>query len=123
MFIAKKIVVSTLQNTPALGRHFKYSCSRDASAEIIKEVDPKKWRIKKTSHLNSGDSLQCEKLYVLVLGISKLKPKLITHSGRHKAEEYNSKSFSYAEITLSFAHIIHALENRKEEAASKNLTK
>lgn len=112
--ISRKTVISSLMRDPKIGNCFKYSCSRNASAEILKELNPKKYKCKNTSNLNLSDKLKSEKLYVLVAGATKLKDELKNQTHRHKAQKYISKSFTFAEISKPFHSIINAIENRNK---------
>ena len=113
--IAKDIVPSVPQKHPKIGLTLKYSCKRDGSAEIKKELNPKKYKINKDSNLELGDKLRANLFYVLVEGIKKIKPtKLGGHSGRHNSQIFNTNKFTYAEISKPFEHIVNALEKRKE---------
>jgi len=112
--IAKKIVPSVPQRHPKIGLTLKYSCKRDGSAEIKKELVPKEHKINEKSNLNLGDKLIANSFYVLVEGVKKITPeKLGGHTGRHSSQKFDTKKFTFAEISKPFEHIINAIENRK----------
>ncbi len=110
--IAKKIVPSVPQRHPKIGLSLKYKCKRDGSAEIVKELKPKKFKIDKNSHLNLGDKLNANSFYAIVKDIKKIKTQKIGgHTGRHSSQKFNTKKFTFAEISKPYPHIIHSLEN------------
>ncbi|MEA3494592.1 MAG: hypothetical protein U9R42_00995 [Bacteroidota bacterium] len=113
--IAKRIIPSIPQNFPKIGLSLKYKCERDGTVEIKKELNPKKYKIDKKSHLNQGDKLSANHLFVIVKNIKRLKLKKVGgHSGRHNSQKMNTKDFTYAEISKPYFHIMNAIEKRKE---------
>ncbi|MCU0390881.1 MAG: hypothetical protein MUE81_07170 [Thermoflexibacter sp.] len=113
--ISRKIVPKGLLKYEKIGFCFKYSCDRDSSAEIKKELSPKKAILKESSKLDLGTKLVCLKLFFLVRGKKPITADVINNSGRHKAQLIATKDFTYAEITQPFAQIANAIKKRIEE--------
>jgi hypothetical protein len=110
---SKKITPSVPQNHPKIGLSLKYNCERDGSAEIIKELSPKKAKINEASHLNLNDKLSANSLYCLVKGIKPItKTKIGGHTGRHSTQFMKTDDFTFSEISKPFLHIQNALEKR-----------
>ena len=95
--ITRKIASRTPTEIPGVGRCIKYNCNRDSSAEIKKELEPKLARHRPASSLNFGDLVKGRDIMFFYQGIRPLKPTVIGgHSGRHKAQALNTRSFTYA---------------------------
>ncbi len=112
---AKKIVFNAYLNHPIIGRSSQYKCERDGYAEISKELDPKKHRVKETSLLNIGDCIESEKFIILTLEISRLDVSKSTFSGRHNCNHTKTHKFTFGAITVPFSHIISAIINKAEQ--------
>lgn len=112
--IAKAIREKPPINHSKLGRVTKYVCERDGSAEIIKELDPKEGVYSKESNLNLGDKIRSESFYVLVSGNKRLrKKKKGGQSGRHNSQIIKPRTYTFAEITKPFNHILHSLRIKR----------
>ncbi|MDZ4757321.1 MAG: hypothetical protein SGJ10_04160 [Bacteroidota bacterium] len=120
--VAKKIIPSSPQRRDDIGVCIKYLCTRDGSAEVVKELDPKVHKIKESSNLNLGDCIKSEAFFVLVEGLRPLsKTKLGGQSNRHSSNSVSPRKYTYAEISYPFARIMHALENRQKEIGKINM--
>lgn len=94
------------------GRCFKYECDRNASAEILKELNPKNYKVRITSHLDLGDMLKAYSLIVYFQSKKRLKFDLVNKTGSHKAQEAICKGFTYAEIKQPLANVISSMKSR-----------
>lgn len=113
--ISKKIKPNSLRKIPKIGRCRIYKCSRTSSAEIIKELNPKKWKICGDSFLNEGDILESDDIRVTVNNTRIIRTEIIGgHSGTHKAQKMSTKDFTHAKITKPFKHIMDSIENRRK---------
>jgi len=114
---SRKPTIGAIIEIDQIGRCRKYTCDLNSSAQIVKELFPKPLHgtLKDTSKLDLDDKLVCEALFLFVQGIKNLKFSVINLSGRHKAQEATTKSFTYAEISKPFEHVIHAIENRNKK--------
>lgn len=114
--IAKDIKACVPQNHPKIGLSLKYKCKRDGTAEIKRELNPKKSLMEdEASNLNIGDTLNANSFYVLVKNTRKIKPEKIGgHTGRHGSQKINTTDYTFAEITVPYSHIQNAIENRKK---------
>ena len=114
---AKKIVKGALLKHPNtnVGLHVRYVCKRDGSAEIIKELNPKEAILdKEKSILDKGSKIKCNSFFVLVKGTKRIKiSKKGGHTGRHSTQNFNTKTYTYAEITKPFEHILNAIEKKQ----------
>ena len=63
--IARKIVPGAVQFDDIIGDHMKYTCDRNASAEILEECDPGKKLFRATSKRSLGDKLNAEAITIL----------------------------------------------------------
>jgi len=103
--ISRKITPSSFLNIPNIGRCFTYKCSRNSEAVIKKELDPKEPIYNHNSLLNIDTKLECELLFVAV---NKIKPYSfikINHTGRHKAQTFTTKEYTYAKISKQISNI------------------
>ncbi len=117
---SKKITPSMPQNHPKIGLSLKYSCERDGSIEIIKELIPKKALISDTSHLNLNDKLSANSFYCLVKGIRPIsKSKIGGHTGRHSSQFIKTNDYTFSEISKPFLHIQNAIDKRISEIENK----
>ncbi len=115
---SRKPTIGAIIELDQIGRCRKYVCDLNSSAQIVKELFPKPLLgpYKEASKLDLDDKLVCESLFLFVQGIKNIKFSVINLSGRHKAQEATTKSFTYAEISKPFEHIIHAIENRNKKS-------
>lgn len=111
---ARKIVPSSPQIDSLLGRVIKYECSRNASAEILKELNPKEFRCKVTSNLDLGTKIQAESIYLITCQLKRLKLDLVNESGRHKASKGIIENFTFAEIKYPLENVLNSIQKRKE---------
>jgi hypothetical protein len=116
--ITRKVSLSSVVDHPVLGKLKKYKCDLNSSARIKKELKPKTYIYSELSRLNLDDTLKSEKLIVLV-PIRLIFDKIGGHSGRHSAQSVHTGCFTFAEITLPFDHLIHAISNRIESEKKK----
>jgi hypothetical protein len=75
-------------------------------------LEPKVFKLLETSHLNVNDKIVSERLFCYLQAMKPPKPELINQSGRHKANKIVTYSYTFAQISLPFAHIIRALDNK-----------
>lgn len=103
--ISRDIVRSALLNIENIGLCFTYKCSRNSEAKIIKELEPKESIYCKESFLDKDDSIEAENIYVLINKAKPYTPYKINHTGRHKAQTFTSKEFTFAKITKRISGI------------------
>lgn len=97
--ISRKIVPSSYISIDNVGKCFTYKCSRNSEAVIKKELSPKEALHNEYSLLSIDDKLECCDLFVAV---NKNKPysyTKINHSGRHKAQTFTTKEYTFAKIS------------------------
>jgi len=111
--ITRKIVPSSFSNIKNVGRCSIYSCSRDSSAEIQKELDPKQPRNRALSHLDHGDMIKAKDIIVYVNDLKRLNCDVQHHSHTHKAHEATTKYYTFAQITQPFPNLL-PLKNPKQ---------
>ena len=111
---SKKIVPSTPQFDDTLGRVIKYECSRNSSAENLKELDPKEYKFKLSSDLDLGTRLQAEGIYIITTKLNRIKPDIVNESGRHKASKTTINGYTFAEIKYPLENVINSINKRKE---------
>jgi len=111
--VARKIVKTALIEEEKIGICQKYKCSRNSSATVKKELNPLEFLKCNTSKLKLDDCLVAEDLFFFTKGYKKLRISLINESGRHKAQTTDTSSYTYAEITKPFEHIMKALHQRE----------
>jgi len=112
--ISRKIVPSSPQMDDTLGRVIKYECSRNSSAEILKELNPKEFKYKISSNLDLGSKLQANGIYLLTTKLKRIKPDIVNESGRHKASKSTIDGFTFAEIKYPLENVLNSINNRKE---------
>ncbi len=103
--ISGKIVPSSFIKIEKVGKCFTYKCYRNSEASILKELSPKKAKYNEFSILDLGAKLECENLFV---AIHKSKPysyTKINHSGRHKAQTFKTKEYTFAKISKQLHNI------------------
>jgi hypothetical protein len=101
--IAKKIEVSPPLNYATFGKCLKYICTRDGEASIIKELFPKSTKLSfPVTNLNLGDTIKANRFYVLVQGFKAKKLEKVRFSGAHNARQFNSDSYTFAEISKPY---------------------
>ena len=103
--ISRKIMPSAFLNIPTIGRCFTYKCSRNSEAIIIKELKPKKAIYNENSLLCCHTKLECEMMFVAVNAKKPYKFSKINHSGRHKAQKFATKVYTYAIISKQISNI------------------
>jgi len=103
--ISRDIVKSALLKVEKIGLCFGYKCSRNSEAKIIKELKPKESIYCNESFLNKDDVLEAENIYVLINKAKPYTPYKINHTGRHKAQTFTSKEFTFAKITKRISGI------------------
>lgn len=103
--ISRKIVPSSFLNIPKIGKCFTYKCSRNSEAIIKKELKPKKAIYNENSLLCCNTKLECDKLFVAVNKNKPYKYEKINHTGRHKAQTFTTKEYTYAKITKQIHNI------------------
>ena len=111
---ARKIVPSSLQIDSSLGRVIKYEYSRNASAEILKELNPKEYKYKFSSTLDLGTKIQAESIYLIAKHLKRLKLDLVNESGRHKASKGIIDNYTFAEIKYPLENVLNSIQKRKE---------
>jgi hypothetical protein len=101
--VAKKIEPANVQYHETFGAVIKYVCKRDGRAEITKELNPKTSKCENpVSHLDFGDTLNSEGMYVLKSGKRVDKIKKVHFSGQHNANEFKTSDYTFAEISHPF---------------------
>ncbi|MDR6302185.1 hypothetical protein [Mesonia maritima] len=105
--ISRKIVPSSFVNIEPIGRCFSYKCYRNSEATIIKELQPKEPVHNEFSLLDINTKLECEDLFVLVNKKKPYKYSKINHTGRHKAQTFKTKEYTFAKISKQ----IHCIPN------------
>lgn len=108
----RNLVPEGFINHSILGQVFKCKGNRNSKAVITKELNPKEYKFKVKSHLENGDTLKAEGIYILSKMIRKPKKKLINESGRHKAQFYKFKKFTFAEIEIPLENVINSMRKR-----------
>lgn len=113
--ISRRITPRALKKIPRIGKCWTYNCKRNSSAEIVKELDPKKTRYCENSHLDEGDILSSEDIVVTVENIRKIQAvKIGGQTATHSSQKMRTKDFTHAKITKPFMHIINSIENRRK---------
>ncbi|MEP7169126.1 MAG: hypothetical protein ABI855_07110 [Bacteroidota bacterium] len=121
--ISRKILLSSFQEIPNVGRCKKYNCTRNSEATITKELNPKAPLYSETSHLNLGDMLEAENIVVFVNQANNLKVIKIDNTHRHNAQQANTNSFTYAEITMQFPNFTELKDPKQVKPAPQKLGK
>lgn len=103
--ISRKFTRNSLILIPKVGKCMKYKCSLNSEAIILKELDPKEPKYNEASFLSINDMIEAENIVVYVNQIKNLKFTLINHSGRHKAQQSNTNTFTFAQITKQFPNL------------------
>jgi hypothetical protein len=104
--ISRDIKASSVQNDELIGRYIRYSCKRNSEAELLQELAEGAVRKYQYSDKNlKGTKLECSSMNAVVSGIKPIKPALINHSGRHKAQKMLTKSYTCAIITQAHHNI------------------
>jgi hypothetical protein len=116
--VTRKSNLSSIIDHPVLGRLTKYKCERNSSAEILKELNPKKFVYCEGSRLDTGDLIKSEAILVLVSRMLAFS-KAANVSATHSAQKCSTSCFTFAEITKPFAHIEAAIRKRLEEEKRK----
>lgn len=107
--ISRKILPSSFINIETIGRCFTYKCSRNSEALILKELDPKKPIHNEHSLLSINSKLECDDLFVVVNKSKPYKYSKINHSGRHKAQIFTTKEYTFAKISKQIHCIPQAI--------------
>lgn len=114
----RALIPSIMQNVEGVGSCWTYKAERNGTAEIKKELNPKRALHKTDSHLDIGDSVTGEKLSVLIEG-SKVHCKAKPATHRHKSQQTEvSREFVFAEITKPITHIANGIAKRKAQGIS-----
>ena len=103
--VSRKIMPGVFIDLPEVGKCFTYKCSLNSEATILKELQPRDAKINKHSGLIVDTKLECENLYVAVNAGKPVKFNKINFTGRHKAQTFNSKDFTFAKITQQMSNI------------------
>lgn len=112
--IARKIVPSSPQIDDRFGRVIKYDCSRNSSAENLRELNPKEFKYKFSSNLDLGTVLKADSIYIITSQLKRLNCSVINESGRHKASHGIIDSFTFAEIKYPLENVLNSMAKRKE---------
>lgn len=83
----------------------KYKCSTHVKSEVIEELIPKRYKIKKTSNLNAGDLLEADVIEVYPQSMLTFE-KEANYSHTHGIQTAQSKGFTYAEIAIPFRFLL-----------------
>ncbi|MFC2086696.1 hypothetical protein ACFLSA_00830 [Bacteroidota bacterium] len=111
--IARRFNRGYLEEVPNLGTVIKYKCDRNGTAEITRELNPKKPKYNKNSHLNIGDKLAANKFFFYVPSYFRLKLSRISrHTHTHGSQEANTRKYTYAQIERRY-YTIPELQNVK----------
>ena len=112
-----------------IGRCFSYKCSLNSEALILKELTIKKPVCNSNSLLDLNSKLQCANLFVAVNVKKPYKLSVINKSGRHKAQRFVTKEFTFAKISKQLQNIpllepqrVISIPQRKEELQIKKPT-
>jgi hypothetical protein len=119
--IARKFVPSMPINDPVLGKGIKYDLSRNATAMILEELNPKTPVKRELSNLNINDLLRAESITAFICSIKRQKFELLNESGRHKASRTVVGAFAYAQIKYPLKNVINAIAAQKLLFDKKNL--
>ena len=103
--ISRDIRRSSLLNIKNVGLCFTCKCSKNSEAKIIKELVPKTSIYCEQSYLEQDDVLESENIYVIINKKKPYTPEKLNHSGRHKAQTFLSKEFTFAQITKQISGI------------------
>lgn len=103
--ISRKITYSSALKIGNIGICFTYKCSRNSEAKIIKELSPKISKYCYESKLDLNDILESDSLHVIVNKTKPYSVDLINHSGRHKAQTFTTKEFTFAKISKQLNNI------------------
>jgi hypothetical protein len=103
--ISRKIIPSSFLNIPTVGKCFTFKCSRNSEALIIKELIPKKAIYNKNSILCCDTKLECELLFIAVNIKKPYRLSKINHTGRHKAQTFTTKEYTFAKISKQIHNI------------------
>ena len=111
--ISRDIRRSSILNIRNIGLCFTYKCSKNSEAKILKELNPKNAIYCEESYLDLDDIIESENIYAL---INKKKPYIqekLNHTGRHKAQTFTSKEFTFAQITRQISGIPDLVPQKK----------
>lgn len=111
--IARKLNVSSYLDIQNVGKVLKYDGKLNCEAEIIEELDPKKFKYKLTSYLDSGSKLKAKDIFLYSKVFRKPPQQLINKSGRHKSQHYCFKKYTFAEIKTPLQNVINSMKKRK----------
>ncbi|WMI66715.1 hypothetical protein RBH94_06010 [Aestuariibaculum sp. YM273] len=103
--ISRKILPSSFLEIEHVGRCFTYKCSRNSEATVKKELDPKEPFYNEHSLLDLGSKLECENMFVAINKKKPYKYTKINHTGRHKAQTFTSKEYTFAKISKQLSNI------------------
>jgi hypothetical protein len=103
--VARKIVVSSFMEIRNIGRCFTYKCSRNGEAVVTKELNPKEARYNLNSNLNLNDKVEGENLFLAINDKRGLRITKTNHTGTHKAQLFNTKEYTYAEVSRQIPNI------------------
>lgn len=113
--LSRKIVASAAVDIPNVGKCMKYNCSRNSSACITKELEPKQPRFRTTSILNNQDSIKAKNMVVHILSKRPLKISKVPLTSRHNSQATNTRCYTHAQISMPF-HNLGELYDEKQIA-------
>ena len=110
---ARKPSLSSHLILSGIGGCFKYSLKKNAKALILKELNPKKYKYKETSHLDLDDCLVGNKIEAYSVKKPNFK-KISNYSSSHGYQESkSSNTFAYAEIAQPFRNVLEGQLTKK----------
>lgn len=105
-------------NDPVLGRCMRYKMDRNSSAlvyEVLSDEDLKNLK-SPNSHTNQDDKLRATAIEFYCVGTRKARWDVNEGaSSTHGGNFYDTKSRTYAFITIPFSNLSHVFENKKRQ--------
>ena len=111
--ISRDIRRSSILNIRNIGLCFTYKCSKNSEAKLLMELNPKNAIYCEESYLDLDDIIESENIYVLINKKKPYIPEKLNHTGRHKAQTFTSKEFTFAQITRQISGIPDLVPQKK----------
>lgn len=111
--ISRDIKRSSFLKIKDIGLCFTYKCSRNSEAKILKELSPKTSIYCEESYLDLDDMIESENIFVIINKNKPYVPEKLNHSGRHKAQIFTLKEFTFARITKQISGIPNLVPEKK----------
>lgn len=120
--LSRKFVPGSAVKLDGINFYVRYECDRNSSAEILKEVNPKKAKFNLKSNLNCGDKISADAITFYYQGLKKISIALggNARTGTHTGQIIITKTFTYAIIKIPYSHIINAQNSKNKISKSQS---